>query len=56
MCYFAIILLSDVVSSIGPKISDANTNNVKVIVCNKCICVRVHAQCSGFLRHAPEVV
>jgi len=26
MCYFDVILLSDVISSIGPKISDADTN------------------------------
>jgi len=25
MCYFDVILLSDVISSIGPKISDADT-------------------------------
>jgi len=25
MCYFDVILLSDVMSSIGPKISDADT-------------------------------
>ena len=31
MCYFDVILLSDVVSSIGPKISDADT------YMNKCI-------------------
>jgi len=25
MCYFHVLLLSDVISSIGPKISDADT-------------------------------
>jgi len=29
MCYFDVILLSDVISSIGPKISDADTNDSK---------------------------
>ena len=28
MCYFDVILLSDVISSIGPKISDADTYSV----------------------------
>jgi len=30
MCYFDVILLSDVISSIGPKISDADTIMVYV--------------------------
>jgi len=25
MCYFDVVLLSDVISSIGPKVSDADT-------------------------------
>jgi len=32
MCYFDVILLSDVISSIGPKLSDADTFIIAVEV------------------------
>jgi len=37
MCYFEVILLSDVISSIGPKISDADTNVHSIILWQTCI-------------------
>ena len=36
MCYFDVILLSDVISSIGPKISDADT------YVNSCVINTIH--------------
>ena len=40
MCYFDVILLSDVISSIGPKISDADT-----FILYKCLLYcKMHAQ------------
>ena len=32
MCCFDVILLSDVISSIGPKISDADTFNQEFVI------------------------
>ena len=43
MCYFDVILLSDVISSIGPKISDADT----LIVISGCL--------SRFAKHVISV-
>jgi len=37
MCYFDVILLSDVISSIGPKISDADTYSNDVLLCLKIV-------------------
>ena len=48
MFYFDVILLSDVISSIGPKISDADTNvqdkDKKVVL----VIVKIYALCLWF--------
>jgi len=40
MCYFDVILLSDVISSIGPKISDADIMITDIVYSNVILTVR----------------